>query len=1286
MVLTKAVDLLAPNEYAYLQNTRVRIGGRIGSRPTTGAAVVTVGAAPHTIVRLNDASVGGGYVRIIGAAGIVYVNATNVASGFSGNPLCICPFQPNQSVQPWAYVADSSTAVTITSNAQSCTGMVKVRSDNLTRKTGVKEPQYPCVVSTNTVNVTQWLTLPATTPPWTNINGVNPNQNYTGTDTQPPYPATILTPVAGATVALTVTGTATVNGTPGTKPGDSQPSSAGYPGDFVTSPSVVVDSGGVATYAVSDILTIVQAGGSGGTVTVTSVSVGVVTGISWTTGGTGYQPALNLSTTGGGGTGCTVSITAVDGAGAILDGPVTVLYAFTDANGNIIAQATAVGALPVVGNVGALALLTVPSGAAQLQIGIDSQGTHFASNSGSYLVKAIVSTSSITQVASIVGLVNAYVWGDSPHSGPTATYIWKNPNDSGTGISRTIGTAQATANSNSLVFDSSPEDGTVPVLWSTLNAAGSTVGSINLFSPALESDGYQDFNAIVTGSLWVPAGGTYAIQLQYKDQVMFGIGGGATSTGGTVYGTMGQAITVANGYPLLFVSVVDGSGSHHTTTIQVTFPAPGIYPFEIDWDYWYHTGRSLIVEMAPTPGAGVALIPPLPQGVRTNVQYWAKYRASESGAQSNPGQASPIQQTPTLADLITSPYTTDPQVTKADYYRQDDALANATYVITGPNDGLGPVINGVTYNTPVEDTLSDLGAAANQQMQTDDFEPFPTIGVPLSGLVTIVAGVVTWKSGDKFPLNMLPGTLMLIGSPAQNAYSLVARPTSITTIVIPDVPDTIGDAAGDGVPFNIAQPILAAQPLPSMWGPDAYGFMHACGDANNLGAYKWTKANNPDSAPQTNVLLLTSPSEALMGGGLVNGISLVFSTQHKWLMWPNFADAQATTEGISGNQWNPILGASKRGLYIRNCLCPMGGKAIAFRASDGIYMTSGTDDQSLTDETIYNLFPHENFTPVAVTIGPYTVYPPDDTKRQTLAYQNGYIYWDYTDSNSNPRTLVYGEAEKGWMVDVGQSAFTAHASEYAPGVNDTAVGCADSTVRLLSSSGTEVCTSVVATGADNAGDARAPKRISDVFVRAIAQTSNPVTVGLYANQYATTLTGFAPTSLTGSGSLVPYIVDFGSNQPQDVVDLEAIFSWNTSAANQLDLWQPGFMELPIAILSRVTDALTHGLSDWQHVALVDLMYYATAPVTVTLNLNQGGTAAPLVVTLTFPAGGSLFVPVKIALKPVPAKFKTCAWEVSSSAQFYLYGMTAWIGPWGQGGQYLKFNPFANAEQPETVEA
>jgi flagellar hook protein FlgE len=73
--------------------------------------------------------------------------------------------------------------------------------------------------------------------------------------------------------------------------------------------SVTINAGG-AGYAVGDVLTIVQSGGNGGTVTVTAVDgSGAVTGISLTTAGGNYKIEDGLSTTGGTGSGFKVNIT-----------------------------------------------------------------------------------------------------------------------------------------------------------------------------------------------------------------------------------------------------------------------------------------------------------------------------------------------------------------------------------------------------------------------------------------------------------------------------------------------------------------------------------------------------------------------------------------------------------------------------------------------------------------------------------------------------------------------------------------------------------------------------------------------------------------------------------------------------------------------------------------------------------------------------------------------------------------------------------------------------------------
>lgn len=1166
------LDKLPPNKYGYLANVRAYRQQQIIGRSTVGAAIISGLPAPvHSLRILNDTTPAGpsaGYVRIVGAAGTMWVNSTEVATGLSGSPVSILPFRPNTSVQPWAYIGDGSENVTITTkyliNGTPTTfptnGAIKIRSDALTFKTGIKEPQLAPTVSTQNYTSTGTDALPATTIPWTNVGGVNTSYNYGQTNAADGTAPVVITGggpflVAGASVTLVVTGTATVNGATHA-PGDAGPTSASFPGAFIAGAKIVVG-------------------------------------------------------------------------------------AFTDASGNVVPPG---GSLPLVFPVGAGTTVIVPENAAQLQIGIDSSANTFSANSGAYSVAWSVTVSAIATVISTVGEITAYVWGTpppagggSPHSGPVASYIWKNPNDSGSGTPRSITdpVPDASPTNNSWVFDSTPEDGTVPVNWNVLNPDGSVASTIPLFDPALESEGYQDFNTCIVGSLFVPAAGTYSFTLKYKDQIMFSIGGGATaayasgSTGSTI-GSFGQKISVVNALPILFVSTANGSGAAKTTTLSVTFPGTGVYQVEIDWDYWEHTGRSLIMTI-PSSSPNSPTIPPLPSGVRTNVQYRYVYRSSATGALSNPSPESALQATPVLANEVTSIYSPDPQVDKVDYYRIDGGLINFTYVATGPNDGLGGTVNGVVFNTPIEDELTDIDVAANQILQFDNFEPFPVIDLPRKGVVNVTGGVITWVSGDLFNIRWLPGTEILIGYPTSLSYVFISRPfpagfhtliayalgqvildpaghyqqvtiagtsggttptfndtggttTSgsvtfqdvgtifagngyVTEIALPDVPD------GTNLVYEIPEPDLAAQPLPYVWGPtDNTNYYFGVGDKLNPGTLYFTKGNNPDSAPQTNQISVTSPSDALINGVKTAAMGMVWTTEKRWLIYDTFTQALATVDGVAGQPFNVVEATGSRGLYIAPCVTTDGGMTAFFRAKDGIYASpfGGQDEFICAD--IYNLFPREGVVPQPVTIAGFTIFPPDDTKptAQKLSYGAGYLFYDYEDTTGTPRTLVFDQIAGGWSVDVGQFPFQSHAWEEGPQTNTFMVGCSDGTVRVLGSGNSETCTSVVIPGCQNAGDARAFKRIGDVFVKATAATSNPILVALYANRYAQALTGFTPTSLIGTGSLQSYIIDFSSGFGSEVIDVGIVLRWPTASADLLDLWQPSLTFFPEATQDRPT--------------------------------------------------------------------------------------------------------------------
>jgi hypothetical protein len=1028
------VNRIPPGRASIAANVRAYIGGGFKLRNLLTSAIVTVSAAIQTIDRLNDTTTAGpasGFSYIANGGSTLYSIqgsvATTVATGLSGNPISLIPFRPNASVQPWMYTGDTAQDDVVTiytkfaiNNAATTfqtNGMLKVRSDGLTYKAGIMEPQVAPTVSTQTTTATTTGELLATAIPWTNYNGVNSNYNYGETNGYPsPTPdgtAPFLVDVANATYVLitALTGTATING--GSKTPSSlgpSPSSATNPGHFVMAQ------------------------------------------------GTGTTPPATAS---------------------------VVIGAFTDGSGNVVTAGSAPLYIPAVVDVGfatPTTKLQVPSGAQAFQIGINSTGNTFSSNSGDFSITVEVVTEALPTVTSILGTLSLSYFGDSPTSGPVGSYIWKNPDDpSGGGPSRSVSNANGTTTGNSFIFDATftaglpslPGVGTSasPMEWTTLNSDSVAVGETPVFAAPLittypTQTTYANFNFCLTGNLYFPAAGDYTLVLTNHDDAIFGIGGGVTlvSATSTFNGSAttpaisgaGQTITVVNGYPLLPRSpYTSGSaGTYAVSTVVINVPAAGIYPIEIDYDYWYNSGRILLLDISPTPGASPYLVPPLPANVRTNVSYAGVYRSSLTGAYSNPGPTSTPQTIPVTANTISLPYSPDPQVDKVDYYRQDEGLANYTYTCTGPN---------TNPPTPVTDSQTDLALASNQILQYDNYEPVPSIDLPQSGTVNVSGGVITWVSGDQFNIRWLAGTLISIGYPTQISYSFISRPTSTTTITLPNVPD------GSNLTYNIAEPILANQPLAYLFGPtDNINFTFGVGDPLRPGTLYWCLGSNLDSWAQTNQMDVTDPSEALVNGVMSSGRGVVFSIRRAWIIMPNFFNALATVTGVSGSTWTLQDTSISRGLFIPRCLAIEGGGIIAFRVDDGIHISQGgLASQSITDDDLYPLFVHEGSIPQPVTRNGITIYPPNDAlpNDQKFSIIHGYLYYDYVGTDGNQHTLVFDFAAMGWIWDVNLPAVTARTANEGLSTQGTLVGCTDGSVRMLSSSGVETPIGTVVTPA-----------------------------------------------------------------------------------------------------------------------------------------------------------------------------------------------------------------------------
>jgi hypothetical protein len=1029
--LSSPVNRLKAGFAALAVNVRAYALGSFMLRNLLTNAVVAVSGAITTLARLNDSTPAGpssGYTLISLAGTTLYNNTTPIATGMSGNPVSMLPFRPDLSVQPWMYVGDTSQAVTLATKSMfsgaatsfPCAGMVKVRSDGRIYKMGVKEPQLAPTVSTENTNQPFAGSLLAKAIPWTNQGGANPDFDYgeshgypyVPTDGTPPFTVDVLN-------ATTVT-VASINANP----------TPAYP--LINGSTVTVPTAPGPTIGSTN---------PGGYIRVS---------------GTGLPPATATVVTG----------------------------AFIDASGNVMPLGVAPLYIPTVVDVGASASspIKVPVGAVTFQIGINSTGNTFSANSGSFSIAGVVTTDALSQTLGVIGNLTLNYWHDSPTSSAVADYIWCNPGDPGGGTPRSISDAAGSNSGNSFIFDASFGSSAVPPLpagipglpgytgpnamvWSQLNPDESVSGTVSV-SPTQA----QNFNFCLYGSLYIPAAGNYTFVLTYKDDVIWGIEGATLVSAPTTqksYG--GQTITVVKGYPLLpRVNESTGEdGGYGVTTVVVNFAAAGVYGIEIDYDFWYHNGRILLLMASPTPGAPAGIIPPGAANQRQQVQFFYRYRSSATGARSNNSPPSAAITLPVSSNTVTSLWSNDPQIDLVDYFTRDSATSAFTYCATGPNDNAG----GGGTNTPIVNSLTDT-QLGNELAEYDNYEPFPSIDLPQKGTLTSSGGVLTWVSGGAiggtatgFNTRWLAGTVIVIGTPTGLAYTLIARPTSTSSMTIPGVIDS-----GTAVQYTISEPILAAQPLPYLWGPsDNIPFVCGCGDPLRPSTMYWCKGNNLDSAPDTNQQDLTDPSEPLVNGVYSGGRGIVFTIKRAVAVTPNFS-ASATATGTVGGTWSMRTTGITRGLFIPNCLVISGGGNLLFRVDDGVHISlGGSASKSITDETLYPLFPHENSTPQPVVRNGVTIWPPNDAlpQKQKFTMIGAYLYWDYVGTDGNQHTLVFDEAAMGWIWDINSPPVTARASNDAVSVQGVLCGCSDGTIRQLSStsSAVETATATVLSGA-----------------------------------------------------------------------------------------------------------------------------------------------------------------------------------------------------------------------------
>ena len=557
--------------------------------------------------------------------------------------------------------------------------------------------------------------------------------------------------------------------------------------------------------------------------------------------------------------------------------------------------------------------------------------------------------------------------------------------------------------------------------------------------------------------------------------------------------------------------------------------------------------------------------------------YRARPRSSVTGVKGNPTPTMRYGVNPRRAGVtISLPSATyDPQIDTWDVFRYGGSVTSWRKI-----GQTAAVANATFY-----DNYSDYSALAGEVLELDNLEPWPTIDIPLTATTVSVSGTaaVVSVASPTNVLRYLPGNLVQIGG--INVYTLRVRPTLISgTNYLFQFVENAGTQGA--VPLTIYEPDTARQFLPYMWGPDSEGTVFAVGDPLRLGGFSTCKPYAPDAAPDAYNQELCPPSEPLLGGEIIDGLSYVASTERWWALYPQLSNP--------AQRYSAVQQPLTRGLA-----APFGhwtdGKHLYWWAKDSIQSSA---KGSLTDADLYNIFPHDGVPGGNATYNGNTVYAPDYTRASAfrLSVVNNYLYAIYQDTNGIYRTLVLDLVRMAWSVDVFPIAYPPtviyQPEQQSGGLLSLvalypliAIGTVSGQVYqqqdLANDDGIPIAC-VIATNEWDGGDIRAGEQWGDLW----AYLTPAAAAGVVLTPMSLGAPVAAPTTIPSSASVVQTPVSLGGELLSDFMGAQ--FAWTDDYSTQtaptvIQAWQPSFIPKPETITDRFTDWYDGGTEEAKYI-------------------------------------------------------------------------------------------------------
>lgn len=563
------------------------------------------------------------------------------------------------------------------------------------------------------------------------------------------------------------------------------------------------------------------------------------------------------------------------------------------------------------------------------------------------------------------------------------------------------------------------------------------------------------------------------------------------------------------------------------------------------------------------------------------------------------------------------------------------------------------------------DELSDSIVATRPSEGQVHWQPWPILGVPVSGTTGTVAGTAVADTGTNFNTSWAPGTQIIIDG----------TPYTIDRVISTSRMEIIENAGSlSAVEWEIPEPVLMSQNLCCMWGDEQVGAMFACGDPVNPGRLYYANPHDPDSTIETNYLDITAPSEPLMNGLVFNQRIYVWSTTRFF---------QIRNTGDTGTPWIAEEIPNGRGLFSRWALNMAPAPIMAWLATDGIYASTGGAPVSMTDADLYPLFPHEGRLGQTTNgFAPPNIVAAQETELR-LSYGDETLYFDFIDTGSNKATLLLafdagafgrGESPGGWFYDIFNPAVNFHYYEEGENVHSLLLLGNDGGIYSYggnADAGNSFAFQVRTPSLDQQNP-RELKLYGDALLDIDSESLNVTVTPGFDNHSATVS---AVTVNTASRTPTPVV--FGSAwQERKNVSLNIAATISTSARPKLYIWEPRwtFVSAPISALSWEIDATTFGIENWKHAGLFRITHVSTVDISMVVTLDGVAQAA-----ITIPNGSGALTHTDFRVPPWKAKLWKIRLVSSDGSTAFRLGKNdsaIEIRQWGESGPFRQIHPFA----------